>query len=103
LDGAVGTLDRILDFTPGQDQLDLSLITSVGPLPTALVRVIEDKSNSFAKVEVDPDGSGVSGWVPVALLDGLHTGDPFSVVLAGQSATLSVLPSGTLEFSTSTR
>jgi hypothetical protein len=55
------------------------------------VRAIEDASNSFAIVEVDPDGSGESsGWVPVAQLDGLHAGDLFSVVLAGQSAALAV-------------
>jgi hypothetical protein len=90
-DGSVGILDEILDFTPGQDQLDVSLITSVGQAPSTLVRAIEDASNSFAIVEVDPDGSGgSSGWVPVAQLDGLHAGDLFSVVLAGQSAALAV-------------
>jgi len=90
-DGSVGILDRILDFTQGQDQLDLHLITSLGQASTTLVRAIEDASNSFAIVEVDPDGSGgSSGWVPVAQLDGLHVGDLLSVVLAGQSATLAV-------------
>jgi RTX calcium-binding nonapeptide repeat (4 copies) len=90
-DGSVGILDRILDFTQGQDQLDLHLITSLGQAPPTLVRAIEDASNSFAIVEVDPDSSGgSSGWVPVAQLDGLHAGDLFSVVLAGQSAALAV-------------
>jgi hypothetical protein len=90
-DGSVGILDRILDFTQGQDQLDFHLIASLGQVPTTLVRAIEDASNSFAIVEVDPDGSGgSSGWVPVAQLDGLHAGDLFSVVLAGQSAALAV-------------
>jgi hypothetical protein len=90
-DGSVGTLDRIVDFTPGQDQLDLSLITSAGQVPTTLVHAMEDASNSFATVEVDRDGSGASyGWVPVARLDGLHAGDLFSVVLADQSAALGV-------------
>src|SRR5262245_52273522 len=75
-DGSVGILDRILDFTQGQDQLDLHLITSLGQAPTTLVRAIEDASNSFAIVEVDPDGfGGSSAWVPVAQLDGLHAGD----------------------------
>jgi hypothetical protein len=90
-DGSVAILDRILDFTQGQDQLDLHLITNLGQVPTTLVRAIEDASNSFAIVEVDPDGSGgSSGWVPVAQLDGLHAGDLVSVVLAGQSAALAV-------------
>ena len=90
-DGSVGIVDRILDFTSGQDQLDLHLITSAGQAPTTLVRAIEDASNASTTVEVDPDGSGASsGWVPLALLDGLHAGDLFSVVLAGQSATLAV-------------
>jgi len=90
-DGSVVILDRILDFTQGQDQLDLHLITSLGHAPTTLVRAIEDASNSFAIVEVDPNGfGGSSGWVPVAQLDGLHAGDLFSVVLAGQSAALAV-------------
>jgi hypothetical protein len=89
-DGLVGILDRILDLTQ-QDQLDVHLITSLGQAPTTLVRAIEDASNSFAIVEVDPDGSGASsGWVPVAQLDGLHVGDLFSVLLAGQSAALAV-------------
>jgi hypothetical protein len=91
-DGSVGIVDRILDFTSGQDQLDLHLITSAGQAPTTLVRAIEDASNASTTVEVDPDGSGASsGWVPLALLDGLHAGDLFSVVLAGQSATLATL------------
>ncbi len=90
-DGSVGTVDRIVDFTLGQDQLDLSLITSAEQSPTTLVHAIEDASNSFATVEVDRDGSGASyGWAPVARLDGLHAGDLFSVVLADQSATLGV-------------
>jgi hypothetical protein len=90
-DGSVGTLDRIVDFTLGQDQLDLSLITSAGQSPATLVHAMEDASNSFATVEVDRDGSGASyGWVPVARLDGLHAGDLFSVMLADQSATLGV-------------
>jgi hypothetical protein len=80
-----------MPFTSGQDQLDLHLITSAGQAPTTLVRAIEDASNASTTVEVDPDGSGASsGWVPLALLDGLHAGDLFSVVLAGQSATLAV-------------
>ena len=90
-DASVGTVDRIVDFTLGQDQLDLSLITSAEQSPTTLVHAIEDASNSFATVEVDRDGSGASyGWAPVARLDGLHAGDLFSVVLADQSATLGV-------------
>ncbi len=90
-DALVGTVDRIVDFTLGQDQLDLSLITSAEQSPTTLVHAIEDASNSFATVEVDRDGSGASyGWAPVARLDGLHAGDLFSVVLADQSATLGV-------------
>jgi hypothetical protein len=90
-DGSVGTLDLVLDFAAGQDQLDFSLITSIGLAPTTLVRAIEDASNSSATVEVDRDGSGgSSGWVPAAHLDGLHAGDLFSVMLAGQSATLGV-------------
>jgi FG-GAP-like repeat/Peptidase M10 serralysin C terminal len=90
-DGSVGTVDRIVDFTLGQDQLDLSLITSAGQSPTTLVHAMEDASNSFATVEVDRDGFGASyGWLPVARLDGLHAGDLFSVVLADQSATLGV-------------
>jgi len=90
-DGSVGTLDLVLDFAAGQDQLDFSLITSIGQAPTTLVRAIEDASNSSATVEVDRDGSGgSSGWVPAAHLDGLHAGDLFSVMLAGQSATLGV-------------
>jgi Ca2+-binding RTX toxin-like protein len=84
-DGSVGTLDRIVDFTPGQDQLDSSLITSAGQVPTTLVRAIEDASNSSATAEVDRDGSGASyGWVPVARLDGLHAGDLF-ICRAGRS------------------
>jgi hypothetical protein len=95
-DGSVGTLDRIVDFTPGQDQLDLSLITSAGQVPTTLVHAMEDASNSFATVEADGDGSGASyGWVPVARLEGLHAGDLFSVMLAGQSATLGVATDST--------
>ena len=89
-----GVFDRIVDYNQGNsgsfngsegDRLELSALLA-GPynhgngLPVAsLVRLIEDASNSFALLQIDPSGSG--SWVTVARLDGIQATQEVAVVL----------------------
>jgi hypothetical protein len=89
--------DEVKDFAQGNtgsysaseaDQIDLSAVLSAaynlghGQSVGSLIRAVENPGNTFALLQVDPDGAanGVS-WITIAQLDGLHTGNNLSIVL----------------------
>ncbi|MBV9701356.1 MAG: FG-GAP repeat protein, partial [Methylobacteriaceae bacterium] len=93
----VPIFDRVTDYDQGNngsyaagegDQLDLSAILSPafnhgsGQTVDALVRVAEDPSGTFARVEIDPDGAANgTSFFTIARLDGLHAGNTVDVIL----------------------
>jgi Ca2+-binding RTX toxin-like protein len=77
------------NYQPGEgDQIDLSALLSTaynhgsGQAVASLVRAVEDAGGTFAKLQVDADGTanGVN-WTTIARLDGLHTGNNLSIIL----------------------
>jgi Ca2+-binding RTX toxin-like protein len=70
------------------DQIDLSALLSAaynhgsGQAVASLVRAVEDSSGTFAKLQVDTDGTanGVN-WITIARLDGLQPGNAVNIIL----------------------
>src|SRR5205085_11938529 len=79
-DAQAGIFDRITDYDQSSghydfsesDQLSVSRLVSGlfnhgnGQPADALVRLVEDASNTFALFQVDMDGSGAGGWLTLA-------------------------------------
>lgn len=91
----IHSFDRIVDYDQGKtgtynadegDLIDLStLINSAyahGEPLRSLVRAVEDSSGTFARLQIDVDGTqaGVN-WVTIARLHGLHFSDSLNVIL----------------------
>ena len=101
-------VDHITDYNRGNtgtysllegDLLDLSSLLGTayagGQSLNSLVRAVEDASGTFAKLQVDVDGSANgTHWVTIADLDGLHLGDTLKVMLNGSGSlgTISIGP-----------
>jgi hypothetical protein len=95
-DAQSGIFDTVKDYNQGNgayepaegDQIDFSALLSTaynhgsGQAVSALVRAVEDVSGTFAKLQIDPDGTanGVN-WTTIARLDGLHIGNNLSIIL----------------------
>jgi VCBS repeat-containing protein len=92
---ATPVLDRITDYDRGNsgaysasegDQISLSDILSTayktGQPVSSLVRVVVPPGKTFAKLQVDTDGSNSDAkWVTIAILDGLAVGNTANVIL----------------------
>ncbi len=95
-DAQSAIFDTVKDYDQGNgayepaegDQIDLSALLSSaynhgsGQLVASLVRAVEDVSGTFAKLQIDTDGTanGVN-WTTIARLDGLQTGNSVNVIL----------------------
>jgi Ca2+-binding RTX toxin-like protein len=95
-DAQSAIFDTVKDYNQGNgayepaegDQIDLSALLSTaynhgsGQPVASLVRAVEDAGGTFAKLQIDADGTanGVN-WTTIARLDGLHTGNNLSIIL----------------------
>lgn len=87
--------DEIVDYNQGNtgtfipaegDVIDLSQLVSsaynAGQPISSLVRVVEDASGAFARLQVDVNGAiGGANWITVAQLDGVNPNYPVQVIL----------------------
>jgi hypothetical protein len=94
---ATPVIDHITDYDQGNtgnfditegDQIDLSALLATaynhgsGEAVSSLVRAIEDPSGAFAHLQIDSDGTANgANWTTIALLDGVHSGSIFNVIL----------------------
>ncbi|WP_081494856.1 GLUG motif-containing protein [Bradyrhizobium liaoningense] len=88
-------LDEIVDYNQGNhgtldlgegDLFDLSQLVSSaynsGQSVSSLVRVVEDASGVFARLQIDSNGTaGGANWISIARLDAIHQGNTFKVIL----------------------
>jgi hypothetical protein len=75
----------------GNDQIDVSALVSaayqqgkgepVGDLVRAIIEPGAIPGSTFADLQVNTGGAGPADWVTIAQLNGLHLGDPLSVIL----------------------
>ena len=101
--GQSGLFNTVTDYTlVDGDQLDVSAIVSAafnhgtGQAIASLVRVVEDASGAFARLQVDQDGAANgTDFVTIAQLDGVHVSDSVNVIVDGaQPAGASVAVAG---------
>ncbi|WLB18870.1 putative Ig domain-containing protein [Bradyrhizobium japonicum] len=90
-----GIIDHIVDYDQGNssardpaegDLIDvsqqLSSVYTSGQPASSLVRVVEDASGTFARLQIDPNGTvGGANWITIAQLDRIHQGDAVQVIL----------------------
>ena len=84
---ALTAITHVADYHAAQgDTLDFSaflgVLHAVGVPDSALVRVVEDVSGTFATVLVNAGDAVDPSWMNAAVLAGVHQGDAVNVVLA---------------------
>jgi hypothetical protein len=115
-DAQSAIFDTVKDYNQGNgnyqpaegDQIDLSALLSTaynhgsGQAVASLVRAAEDAGGTFARLQIDTDGTanGVN-WTTIARLDGIQAGNAVNVILdstlpGGSNITASTVTTGSI-------
>lgn len=106
--------DEIVDYNRGNtgtfdltegDLIDVSQLLSSaynsGQPVSSLVRVVEDTSGAFARLQVDINGAvGGANWLTIARLDGIHQNYSVKVILDGSHSPVSITDGGIIIINT---